>query len=65
MSDTVAGRLRLAIIEIDQQILEVLLPHTPLDDARIAKVAILEQARNAAHRLLLAAEAGELESGPQ
>jgi hypothetical protein len=44
MSDTAAGRLRRAIIEIDRQILAVLLPHTPLDDAQIAKVAILEQA---------------------
>ncbi|WP_293682589.1 hypothetical protein [uncultured Phenylobacterium sp.] len=63
MSDAVAGRLRRTIIEIDRQILGILLPNTRLDDAQVASVATLEQARNAAHRLLLLAEAGELEDG--
>lgn len=63
MTETVAARLRRTLIEIDSQLLEILAPHTTLDDAGLQKVSALEHARTAAQRLLLAAEADEPKEG--
>jgi len=62
MSDTVAAQLRRALIEIDREILGILTTHSTLGHPQLERVATLEQARVAAHRLLLAAEAGELKN---
>ena len=62
MSEQTASRLRQTIMEIDRQLLEILLPHTELDHARLQTVATLEHARAVAQRLLFAAEPGDLAS---
>ena len=62
MSDSISAQLRRALIEIDREILEILTMHSPLGHPQLEKVAALEQARVAAYRLLLAAEAGELKN---
>lgn len=63
MAENTAANLRKTIVEIDRQILEILLPHRSHDHAEMQKVATLEHARNAAQRLLLAAESDESKAG--
>jgi hypothetical protein len=60
MTSSNASRLRETLIEIDRQLLELLTPQSILNHAELGKVATLEQARNAAQRLLFSAEADEL-----
>ena len=46
--------LKLSIIKLDEQILNILVPHHDLTDIELKKVATLEKARGAAQRLLKA-----------
>lgn len=62
MTETRVHHLRQSLIEVDRQILDILVPHKPLDHDALQKVATLERARGAIQRLLADAMADELES---
>lgn len=63
MTEPRVHHLRKALVEVDRQILDILVPHRPLDHEMLQKVATLERARGAIQRLLADAEADELEGG--
>ena len=63
MTESPVQHLRKALVEVDRQILDILVPHKPLDHEQLQKVATLERARGSIQRLLANAEADELEGG--
>ncbi|MET3665794.1 hypothetical protein [Caulobacter sp. 1776] len=63
MAQSTTSQLRQTLVEIDRQLLDLLLGQGRLDHDRWGKIAMLEHARGAVERLLLAAEAEEPSAG--